>query len=710
MTRDRHAYIPQIDSLRAVAVIAVLVYHLSAAWLPGGFAGVDIFFVISGYVVSAALLRHRHLRFKAFLLHFYDKRVLRILPALVACLVCTALAVALFVPSSWLSQSNTKTLLLAFAGLSNLSLMFTGDTYFSPRTEFNPATHTWSLGVEEQFYVLFPVIYYVWLRSQGGGARRQRHGSWLLLGFVTASLAYCSVVSQSNGLAAYYSLASRFWELGLGALLLQAHHRGHHLTGRLPQPAVLLLSLALLALALVAADRHAFPMPWALPATLGAMLFIDAVVAPASRDSGLSRALSWAPVVFIGKISYSLYLWHWPVYVLLRWTVGLDEPQWQAVAAGLVLLLAILSYRLLEQPLRQSRLLQHRPPGQLVLGAVAMVLLSAGAVLGILKAQPRLSLSTTSQQREWYAYEWALRTAAPASAGCRTAQQKTPLADGVIIRFDRTDCEGSKRLFVLGDSHSISLTTLLSQLSIDQNYTVHIYTRSGCPFLRLSAAVSERCKPFFQAATTHLLQQLQPGDTVLLPSLRLQRFGDQWAHFSESQIKAATVGDDATRRHLEGAREAADWVRPVTQRGARIIFVAPTPIFKAPPFRCSDWFNQSNPICRPGLQMQREQLQAMREPVLQTMQRLSRLVPGISVWDPFDRLCPDAVCQVHHQGRPLYFDGDHLSGYGNLHLYDDFVAMLGRPPKPAAPPTADHDAGGMADPAASNPGFGDWPV
>ncbi|MCW7540222.1 acyltransferase [Aquabacterium sp. A7-Y] len=677
MTHGSPGYIPQIDSLRALAVVAVLVYHLSGAWLPGGFAGVDIFFVISGYVVSGALLRNRGLGFKAFLLHFYDKRVLRILPALVACLLVTALATALFIPGSWLSQSNTKTLLLAFAGLSNFSLMSSGDAYFSPRSEFNPATHTWSLGVEEQFYVAFPLIYYLWLRSLDAAPGRRRGGGLLLIAAMAASLAYCIVVSGRDGLMAYYSLASRFWELGLGALLFQAHHGGRYLTGRLlPQPAVIGLSLGLMALALGWSQREAFPMPWALPATLGAALFIDGVVAPASRASRLTRALGWAPLTGIGKISYSLYLWHWPVYVLLRWTVGLDEPRWQALAVALVLGLAIASYRWLERPLRHSRALQSRPPGQLVLGAAATAAVSAGLVLASAFAQPYVSLSTTREQQDWYPYEWALRSVTEDSSGCKSVKEKSALPGGQITTYGRPGCQDVRRLFVLGDSHSTALSTLLSKLSVEQNYEVHVYTRPGCPFLRITEPAADGCKDYAETATAHLHARLRPGDTVLLPSLRVKRFADQWASFSEAEVLASVRGEAAAQRRALGTQEASEWVRPVAERGVRVIFVAPTPLFKAPAFRCSDWFNASNPICRPGLQMEREQLQALRAPVVEAMQGLTRVASGVTVWDPFDRLCPGAVCRASHQGRPLYFDADHLSGYGNLLLYEDFVQLL----------------------------------
>lgn len=157
--------IPAIDGLRAIAVLAVIIFHADFLdFLPGGFTGVDLFFVISGYVISQSLNQRSAARLTPFMLDFYRRRFLRILPALWVVLLSSFLMSALFMPLFWLSEQINNTGLSAFLGVSNVTLAWNTDSYFAPGNDLNPYVHTWSLGVEEQFYLIFPVLYFLWLR------------------------------------------------------------------------------------------------------------------------------------------------------------------------------------------------------------------------------------------------------------------------------------------------------------------------------------------------------------------------------------------------------------------------------------------------------------------------------------------------------------------------------------------------------------------
>ena len=212
-------YFPFIDGLRAIAIAAVLAYHLDPRWMPGGFAGVDMFFVISGFVVSASVADFETRDAWAFAARFYARRVRRILPALLFCLVCVALLCVLFVPPAWLNEGSARTGLFAMFGLANFELAGSGNDYFSPRVDFNPYTHTWSLGVEEQFYLLFPLLFLLWLR--GGRWRKASLAVFVVAGLASLGLA-AWWHARGDQLRAFYLLPSRFWQLAAGVLLYQA--------------------------------------------------------------------------------------------------------------------------------------------------------------------------------------------------------------------------------------------------------------------------------------------------------------------------------------------------------------------------------------------------------------------------------------------------------------------------------------------------------
>lgn len=219
-------YIYGIDGLRAMAVLAVIIYHLNNSTLPGGFAGVDVFFVISGYVISRSLSDSESTDFIDYLLGFYKRRIIRILPALLLCLLVTTIASVLFIPYSWLSGLNEKTGLAAFFGISNFVFVIFNDGYFAPRGEFNPFLHTWSLAVEEQFYVIFPLIYFAWLNYRNNKNIYGILSRYTLVILLVASLAFSYFETFSNHDRAFFLLPSRFWELASGAFLFQLHSNG----------------------------------------------------------------------------------------------------------------------------------------------------------------------------------------------------------------------------------------------------------------------------------------------------------------------------------------------------------------------------------------------------------------------------------------------------------------------------------------------------
>lgn len=692
-------YRADIDGLRALAVLSVMLFHLNAQLLPGGFVGVDIFFVISGFVVSAAMAQAPSLPLRRFIAYFYARRLLRIVPALVLVLLLSVVIATLLIPRAWLSSLSQKTALYAFFGLSNWVLQNNTDSYFSPRAEFNPYTHTWSLGVEEQFYLIFPLLFFAWVRLRANGHARVAAASvFALLGVLSLGACYWATTHQPQ--AAFYGIAFRFWELAVGVLLFQltAQH-AEPVSPRSGFSSALDMALPWLGvLAIVGSFLYAntsqFPWFWALPPVLGTAWVIGSYSADTTHP--VRRFLALPIAVWLGKRSYSLYLWHWPVFVLFRWTVGLEDALTRLCATALSVVLATLAYRFIELPIRHHPKINKLSSARRIVLMLAVVGLTSVCARVVLKYQDKLSISTVARHADaWYVtgrMPASLIDPAVSTRHCQVETTQRALAGGgvtsILPRFCRAPVtsnastlhQAKGRLSVLGDSHAMAYAPLLEQLSAETGLTIQIYSYPGCSFLDLrfpmTQVLSPECLRFTEVVSAEVAQSAKPGDVLFLASLRQPRFSDQWAAFDAEAVLAQERSETYQQLSKQASEEAITRLQPVLDAGVGVLFDAPKPVFFAPPFRCVDFYNQSNPVCKGGLRHSKAALQALRARVLASMQALARQHPGITLWDSFPLLCPDTQCQAIRDGQPLFFDGDHLSAYGNATLYPHFRDQL----------------------------------
>ena len=661
MSRDSsQGYIPGIDGLRAVAVLAVMLFHLKPSFIPGGFSGVDIFFVISGYVVSASLARHPAPDFLRFAADFYARRILRIFPALIVCLTVSALATTLFIPASWLSHTSSITGLAAFFGLGNFALILFNDGYFSPRTDFNPFTHTWSLGVEEQFYLVFPLIFYLWTACRSEEKAWTVLSQWLLAALFFLSLAYSSYQTGINHDAAFYLLPSRFWELAGGALLFRLHDQQRCLPfSRIAAQLALLAGAVLIAAGFILCSKQAFPFPWAMLPVFGTISLISGLRSRGEQRLLLRRCLEHSATVYIGKISYSLYLWHWPVYVLFRWTSGLETVREAVLAVAVTAVLAVCSYHFVEQRTRRNPAFRRQPSLRVIwvgIAAISNAFLLAG---GIFFAQPHLSLSVTKDKKTWYPHPWPEEVS--------STKEKT---------------FAGRKIFAVGDSHTGAYSTMLQKVSDEYGAEFINMSAEGCGIANLISShltKGKRCAavwknnylPWIKAAAA-------PGDIVFFASLRMNRLGDQWATFDRDEVVRKQNSDRALKKYQLARQETAKLIQTLQELGLHVLIDAPKPIFASPPFRCSDPFNRNNPVCAAGFTMDRNFLLAHRQPVMDSLRSLQAAFPELIVWgDTFPILCSSDPCSAFDKSdKPLFFDGDHLSAHGNRVLYPSFVTLL----------------------------------
>ena len=672
----QEGYFPHVDGLRAVAVLAVIFYHLNPGWLPGGFTGVDVFFVISGYVVSASVARSSSFGGWKGVLGFYARRMRRIMPALVVCLLATGLLSTLFIPESWLSETSGKTGRMAFVGLSNWVLAGTGNDYFSPRSEFNPYTHTWSLGVEEQFYLLFPLLFMAW--SKGG---RGRGLSMLLFGLATAGSLLFAISRALQGgqeIASFYQTTTRFWQLGAGVLLFQLlDMRGPvtseaRATGRW-SVLLQLCSASVLAYGLWAARPGHSPWIdglWPVLGTLGLLALLHR-----SAAGWVGSSLSAQPMLAIGRMSYSLYLWHWPVFVLFRWTFGLDSLLTGALALVCTAVLAWLSWRWVEQPLRFGRRWRGSDLRWVAAG-VALVLLGMGVQKQLERAAKHISLSTVSRHPlDWYPYAKGLKKEFP---DCELVVSRPSITGGHVQQFERGKCAagagGERRLFVAGDSHALAYGEMLRRVVLLDGGQARLYASTGCALVGLQGRqqADPGCDAYVHNTLADVAAQARAGDVLFLPGLRVPRLVEQYGLFDQQQAFAAVLSEASAAQRAVDVQAAIAELKPLADRGVRIVLEAPKPVLSAPPFRCSDVFNRGNPICVNGMSVARERMEALRAPAMSSLLQVAQALPGATVWDPLPVLCPGTTCQPEQAGKPLYFDGDHLSGYGNRVLLPSF--------------------------------------
>ena len=676
-------YRPDIDGLRAVSVLAVMAYHLDHSFLRGGFVGVDVFFVISGFVVTSALVNGRAKSPFGFIGEFYARRLARILPALVVVLIVAAFLATAFIPPVWLSGLSENTAQSAFFGFSNWVLMTNADTYFAPRAEFNPYTHTWSLGVEEQFYLLVPLLVYFWVRARQYASAIGARLVLAALGALTlGSLVASAWATTARPTEAFYFIGFRFWELGSGTLLFLVTESWPAARVRpkwrfAAEDYSSLAGLAAVVSGFLLTDPLRFPWPMALLPVLGTLLLIQgAHVGPAGH---VRSWLGSAVPVWIGKRSYSLYLWHWPIYVLLRWTVGLESALTYAIATVATFGLASLTYRWVEQPFRHNRWIERRPPWQrLPIFAVLPIL---GFFFASYSFTHRESLSLSTVVVHGVDWDNTVGRMAYPDVGdrrCRVDVEYYPVGEGTERKFIPRDCRGAastRQMWMLGDSHAYMLASMLDQASAEFAMPVSLIDFLGCAYIGLMRPMymeSAACLAFDRDARNRVASAARPGDIVVLPSLRMKKFGNHTRDFKTSDMEAVLYGPEPMKLRVAAELEAEDWLRIFAEKRLDVVFVAPTPMFSAPPFRCSDWFNKMNPICISHGEQDRTYLEALRRPILDAMRRLSDIYPNVRIWDPFPLLCPGDTCRAMRGDKPLYFDGDHVSGYGALMVYPSF--------------------------------------
>lgn len=650
-------YRPDIQGLRGVSVLAVLIFHL-AVGLPGGFVGVDIFFVISGFLMTG-LIAEEFVRRGAFsFAEFYARRIRRIFPALlVMILVTTGLGYFLLFPGDYKEFAQSG--LYASLSLGNVFFYFSTG-YFDIPSESKGLLHTWSLGVEEQFYLIWPLIM-IGLLSAAKGRRATM--AWLLLGVVGAGFLVSVYGVLTDPKAAFYLLHARLWELAAGGILVFAPRL------RRQWPNELLPSVGLgliLGSVFLLSPEWLFPGWNALPAVLGAALIIN----PASASSVVARLLSLQPLPFVGKISYSLYLWHWPLIVFWRqYRSGAAlTSRDAAILAGAAVLIAHVSWRWVEQPFRKPLPVKATLPLGLA-AAAAVAALTFGVVQenGLPdRIDPRLE-ALSSLKTMW---DWSCPHApGPLDVECSVgADWRTAAGRGVIW----------------GDSHAEHLLPLFDLAGRKSGRAIALF--GDCPPIFYNGGLRRYIPASPEYDTSCAERARYIAMLKSSPEIEFVILAARWSAYlavtyrEQGDARSVPRGLQLLRDGLE------EFIAEIAPLRRRIVLLGEMPQMGFDPIPCvilQDihlWRDQS----------EREHCQAMiasipRQSFLERLSATNEVLklvaaghPDVVAFFPTDKMCrPDCITSIG--GEFLYRDGNHLRRNISAEGVEKFVTLLGLP-------------------------------
>lgn len=341
-------YFPHIDGLRAVAVLAVIIFHIDEEILPGGYLGVDLFFVISGFVITGYLMRMETANITKSLMRFYVRRLMRLMPALITVIILGSFLFLLLANRP--SEDIFRTASTAIFGLSNNYLYWSSADYFSLDATLNPFTHTWSLGVEEQFYLIYPAI----LVSLGL-ITKNRHNTKnrQLLYFVLSLIWFTSffgyiIIGHIDKMAAFYLLPFRLWELGVGCFAYYIYTKNIHKQRKSRKIRLSILSLIAICFCFYIPEQHQSY------STIALVFFSIFIIIDNDEKSIINRILSLPVMIWVGLLSYSFYIWHWPILVLAKYTIG-NQGIPLFITITVFFTVSIISYYLIERPFRYAK-------------------------------------------------------------------------------------------------------------------------------------------------------------------------------------------------------------------------------------------------------------------------------------------------------------------------------------------------------------------
>lgn len=646
-----------IQGLRAVAVLMVVAFH---ARLPasGGFVGVDVFFVISGFVITQMLKREWNTNGRIDFGNFFARRFQRLAPALALTVATTvALSAALLSPVSTQPEVAARTGIAAMFFVANAAIALDHNSYFDPEAVRNPLLHTWSLSVEEQFYLVFPALIAIaWHVGRRTGARITPYllvaivsvvSFWLPSAMQRAATATATPEGGLIGpLLGFYSPVTRFWEFGAGALLALASRR------LIAQPRFLAIASGLAGAILICASAFTitestpFPSRWSLVPILGTVLTLAAGSHPANP---ISRILSLPPMVKLGDWSYSIYLWHWP-FILFAATIWSPSRRILVAAAALSVLPAIASYYRVELPIRSIRNFHGRSARRLA-GLTTSIPVAVCVSILFANNAGYWSEGIRTMQRTVRAHHATDMSQTRCFIDTGTPQARQ---DSVKPCLFNSEARGNP-IYLVGDSTAWHFAEAAIGAGKLLGRPVEIVWLPGCPFKDIMLHSENKlknttCRRGYEATMRWLATA--PAGTVIVSEINTK--------YATRRVEAGPGGSTSGRSPTQVQDTGLiSMIESLEDAGHSIILAQAVPRF-APafdPLKCS-WSDLRTNTCT--RQMSLDEANSIQGAERTSLRRIAAQT-GVGLWDPRELFCPDQTCRTQSDDVNLYIDSQHIT-------------------------------------------------
>ena len=670
LTNNRYRL--EIDGLRAFAVVAVIINHSNKEILPNGYLGVDIFFVISGFVITSSFYQRPSKNFKDFISRFYERRIKRLVPALSVFVLIMSIAICLFNPEPTLSL---RTGLTSLFGLSNLYLLKQSTDYFAQSTELNVFTHTWSLGVEEQFYILFPFL--IWFSGFGRQTKNGARNLFLIVGALAiASLIGFIYLYPINQSAAYFLMPTRFWEMASGCLLFIGFEKIKFIEQFLEKLPPLLLLILIIGVMYL-------PISLSTISTFAVVVLSLVLIASLKKGTAAYTIFTNSKVVYIGLISYSLYLWHWGILSISRWTVGIH---WWSLPfqVALILSLAIVSYRYIETPLRKGNWFGKQWK-TIVVGGGVLITISGGLIKLEKSHKKSFYLGEESKKEELpYAGKSITRKNCMDHSDFKKAMRECWLNK-------KNEATSSQRIFFVGDSHTESMSQSADYLSKKISDPIFIHSRRGTIFpivaKDLIKSVGENRQSskslknnlIQSVAENYLISNIKRGDIVIISIRFPYHFGLEDS--SNKKLGGSYLDKDNNIVSMKDffnkwKKAVSDFANNLESKNAKLIISSPTPEwnnFNIQSCGPIQWFNK---LSKNNCIEEKIFFDRKYESIITFLERLEQQNKNVYILNSLSALCSNGICEYRQNDEALYRDKDHLSNYASRNIIGPILVDL----------------------------------